>query len=213
MALLGLPAARLEVVYNGLDFHPDDPAPEEEAPPVDVPGEFFLSVGSLEPGKNLALLRSAYELAAARGWHLPPLLIVGSRREGVAHEGPPPPGWTYLGRQPDTVLVYLYRRAVALLFPSTYEGFGLPIGEAMALGLPVICSRVSSIPEVGGQAPLYADLEPAAYLDAMRAISTDGSLRAELAERGRQQARRFSWKRCADETGAVYRQVLDGRPP
>ena len=206
--LLDVTAGRLDVVHNGCDFHPDDAPAAEERPGFVVPDDFFLFVGSLEPGKNLALLKRAYLLARDRGRPLAPLLIVGARRQGVVSEGAPPPEWRYLGHQPDATLVYLYRRAAALVFPSQYEGFGLPVAEAMALGCPVICSRVASLPEVAGDAAWYADATPDGYAAAMWSLADDGGLRRELADRGREQAMRFSWRRCADETNAVYEHAL-----
>ena len=162
--LLGLPADKLEVVYIGGNSFDALTAVSEAAPDVYVPSEFLLFIGSLEPGKNLSLVRQTYELAASSQIHLPPLMIVGARWEGVANEGSSPSSWHYLGQQPDPALVYLMRRAIALLFPSKYEGFGLPVNEAMSLGCPVICSPVASIKEVGGEAALYAELTPEAYL-------------------------------------------------
>jgi len=208
MQLLGLPAARIEVVYNGCDFHPDEPAPAEQPPDFKLPSEYFLFVGSLEPGKNLALLNAAYQMAAAQSRALPPLVIVGARWAGVATEGAPPENWIYLGRQPDAVLVHLYRRALALVFPSKYEGFGLPVAEAMALGCPVICSPVASLPEVGGTAAYFVELSTAAYVAAMLRVGRDSGWRDELVEKGRQQAQKFSWLRCAAQTVETYRHTL-----
>ncbi len=207
MRTLAIPASKLEVVYCGCNFHPSETPPPEEKPSFEVPPEFFLFVGSLEPGKNLALIREVYELAEARGETLPPLLVMGVRWAGVTGEGKPPVGWTYLGRQSDGVLQYLYRRALALVFPSKYEGFGLPVAEAMALGCPVVCSRVASIPEVGGDAALYADLTPPAYLEALQRVDQNRAFREELVVRGVEQASHFSWTRCARETVEAYRQV------
>jgi len=208
MALLNLPAAKLVVVHNGCEFHPSEPAPAEAKPDFTVPNEYFLFVGSLEPGKNLALLREVYALAESRNQVLPPLLIVGARWEGVGHEGPPPKGWHYLGRLSDQVLVYLYRHATALAFPSKYEGFGLPLVEAMALGCPVICSPVASLTEVGGEAALFTDMRPEAYLNAMRRVIREAGVRDELIARGFPQAAKFSWKKCAAEVLEVYRATL-----
>jgi glycosyltransferase involved in cell wall biosynthesis len=205
--LLDLPPSRLEVVYNGGDFQPHDTPVPEQAPDFNVPSGFFLFVGSLEPGKNLALLRDAYQLAAARKQPLPPLLVVGVRWAGVSTEGPPPENWQYLGRQPDAVLVHLYRRARALIFPSKYEGFGLPVVEAMALGCPVLCSPVASLPEVGGKAVFWSNLTAADYLTAMRKLASDEMLRTELIEAGREQAARFTWERCAQGVLDVYSAV------
>jgi alpha-1,3-rhamnosyl/mannosyltransferase len=202
-----LPAAKLEVVYNGCDFQGHDSPPAEAPPREPVPAEFLLFVGSLEPGKNLALLKSAYAVAGEQGQRLPPLVIVGARWEGLAHEGPPPADWHYLGRQPDEALVYLYRRALALVYPSKYEGFGLPVAEAMALGCPVVCSPVSSLPEVGGDAALFVDADPSAYVAAIRRLVSQSGERDEMRRRGLVQSRKFTWDRCAEGTLAVYRGV------
>lgn len=207
MNLLGLSSKKLTVVYNGVDFTQEDP---EHAPAEPLPQDYFLFVGSLEPGKNLSLLKAAYSLARERDKVLPGLVIVGARWAGVAGEGTPPAEWHYLGRQSDAVLIYLYRRAIALVFPSRYEGFGLPVVEAMGQGCPVICSRVASLPEVGGDAAVYADPTPADYLDAMLRLANDQQMCQELSARGRQQADRFSWSRCAEETVAVYRDAIMG---
>ncbi len=207
MRLLNLPARLLEVVYNGGDFQPGNRPVPEEKPGFEVPSEFFLFVGSLEPGKNLALLKEAYRLAAEQQQPLPTLLIVGVRWAGVGTEGQPPANWQYLGRQSDGVLVHLYRRALGLAFPSKYEGFGLPVVEAMALGCPVICSPVASLPEVGGQAVLWTELSPAAYLKALRELTANDRLRSELAEAGRVQAARFTWENCARGVVEVYQSV------
>lgn len=204
LALLPVRAAQLEVIPCGCDF--DDASPE--SPPVgDVPSEFLLFVGSLEPGKNLDLLVQAYQLAADAGAPLPPLVVVGGRWQGVGRERRPPASWTYLGHQTDAALVHLYRRAIALVFPSRYEGFGLPVVEAMALGCPVICSRVASLPEVGGDAAWYADPTPAAYADAMRTLAGNAALRAERIVAGRAQAARFTWAAAAGATAEVYRRL------
>jgi alpha-1,3-rhamnosyl/mannosyltransferase len=208
MRLLELPARILEVVYNGHELPANAGRVPEEQPKLEVPNEFFLFVGSLEPGKNLALLKEACRLAAAEEKPLPPLLIVGARWSGVETEGKAPADWHYLGRQPDEVLTFLYRRAIALVFPSKYEGFGLPVLEAMALGCPVICSPVASLPEVGGEAACYAALEPGSYVEKMRLLAREADVRRSLIDRGRIQARRFSWDRCARQTVEVYRDVM-----
>jgi len=120
MALLGLPSTKIQVVYNGGDFHPGDKTVTEEKPEFNVPDEFFLFVGSLEPGKNWRCSPRPTD-AAERQKPLPPLLIVGARWAGVGNEGKPPGGWQYLGRQPDAVLVYLYRRATGFVFRANMK--------------------------------------------------------------------------------------------
>jgi glycosyltransferase involved in cell wall biosynthesis len=209
MELLGLPPAKLEVVYNGGNSF-ESPLEGTEAPPVaPVPPEYLLFVGSLEPGKNLRLVRETYEPAARSRIALPPLVIVGARWEGTHNEGQPPTDWHYLGRQPDPVLVYLLRRALALVFPSKYEGFGIPVIEAMSLNCPVLCSRVASLAEIGGSAVMYAQQTPEEYLKALQRLVNDSGLRRQMAQQGREQARQFSWRRCAEETLAVYRSVIN----
>ncbi len=212
MHLLALPANKLEVVYCGSDLAAGSHETETSlSSGICIPDTFFLFVGSLEPGKNLELLKAVYRLASDNGTPLPRLLIVGARWAGVAHEGCPPADWSYLGRVPDCTLVALYQRARALVFPSKYEGFGLPVLEAMSLGCPVLCSRSGSLPEVGGEAVYYCEQTPAAYLNGMQAVLSDDPLRDALRQRGRERALRFSWKRCAAETVAVYDDVLNRR--
>ena len=208
MRLLGLSASQLTVVHNGYDKLPDE-AVEQTATAISS-SEFFLFVGSLEPGKNLALLREVWATAAATGQRLPPLLIAGTRWAGVPGEGPPPADWHYLGHVPDAELARLYRHALALVFPSKYEGFGLPVLEAMGRGCPVICSRVASLPEVGGDAAWWCEMNAASYLAALRECARNGPARAACVSAGPAQARKFSWAKCAAGTVDVYRSVLGG---
>jgi glycosyltransferase involved in cell wall biosynthesis len=117
----------------------------------------------------------------------------------------------FLGFVPDTTLAALYRLAQAFVFPSLYEGFGFPPLEAMASGTAVVTSNVSSLPEVVGDAALLIDpLDPAALAAAMSQVLGDDVLRADLVRRGHIRAQAFSWARAADDTRAVYRQVIDG---
>lgn len=205
--LAGFARDRLRVVHNGCTLGLDSPESRLNDPAL--PADFFLFVGSLEPGKNLSLLRSMYDLAARDGVDLPHLAIVGARFEGLAKEGPPPVTWHYLGHRSDAELVWLYRRAKALLFPSVYEGFGLPVAEAMSLGCPVICSPVSSLPEVAGNAALLPSHQPGEYLQAVHRILHEPGLREELVGRGRVQGARFTWRACAQGTLEVYREATE----
>lgn len=202
MRLLDVSSRKITVVLHGVTL-----AKEEILPP-DLPSEFFLFVGSLEPGKNLGLLRKIWLAAEESGKRLPPLLIVGARWEGVAAEGRAPADWHFLGYQNDEVLLALYRRAQALLFPSFYEGFGFPVLEAMAAGCPVICGAVASLPEVGGDAVRYAALDGAEFSRAMRELLSDDESRRALSHAGQIQAERFKWKWCARDTLAVYHSTL-----
>ena len=208
MSLLEVPASKIDVVWNGCEFHPSLPIPEEEPLDPPPPTDFFLFVGSLEPAKNLELLRRAYLLAQSQGVQLPELLIVGVRWEGVEREGESPNNWRYLGRVSDGVLVHLYRRARALVFPSLYEGFGLPLVEAMALDCPTICSPIASMKEIGAQgASHFAEQTPQSFLDAMTLLANNDERRRELIEAGRRRVAPITWKRCASETLAACESV------
>lgn len=202
MQLLEIPAGRLTVVENGVTT-----LPAGGALPAGCPAEFLLFVGSLERGKNLELLRAVWRAAAEDGKALPPLVVLGERWRGVGHEGVAPANWFFVGRQDDATLAACYHRARGLVFPSRYEGFGLPVAEALQCGCPVICGAVASLPEVGGEAVLYADLTVPGFRAAIERLLSEPGLAADLASRGREQAKRFSWPRCARETAEVWRQV------
>ena len=118
----------------------------------------------------------------------------------------------FLGLVPDEDTPWLYSGAEAFVFPSLYEGFGLPPLEAMACGTPVVCSHAASLPEVVGPAAITVDPEDTAELaGALERVLTDDSLRCNLRERGIRQARRFSWRKTAEETLRVYRRAVQGQ--
>jgi glycosyltransferase involved in cell wall biosynthesis len=118
----------------------------------------------------------------------------------------------FLGYLSDDSLVVLYRLASAFVFPSLYEGFGLPPLEAMASGTPVVTSNVSSLPEVAGDAAILVDpYDVDSIMDGMRRVLTDASLAAELGRRGQERAREFSWARSVEKTRQVYQELRDRR--
>ena len=207
MCLLNLPASKISVVHNGCDDLVDEHSPSVERAGK-ASSDFFLFVGSLEPGKNLALLREVWAAAAVDGQRLPPLLIAGARWVGVPGEGPPPADWHYLGHVPDAELARLYRQTLALVFPSKYEGFGLPVLEAMRCGCPVICSRVASLPEIAGDAAWWCDLDSGSYLTVLRECASNGPVRRHFALAGPAHAKKFSWAACAAGTLEAYRTVM-----
>lgn len=208
MNLLGVNASKIEIVHLGGGLADPDAMIEAEKPDFEVPDEFLLYVGHLDPNKNIALMKGIYEMAREKGIHLPPLLISGKRWEGVGDEGDHPPEWRYLGRQPDGVVRWLYEHARVYLFTSRYEGFGLTVIESMNFGCPIVCSPNGSIPEVGGEAACYAEATPEAYLEQIQRLLKDDSYRDEMIAKGREQGKKFTWRRCAKETMEAYNSVL-----
>ena len=175
--------------------------------------EFLLCVGTLEPRKNLELVfqaarrlpsslldRCPLVLCGARGWgEIPPSLAQLERRGHLIRTG-------YLEGAP---LRLLMGSARMLLFPSLYEGFGLPILEAMASGTPVITSNCSSMPEVGGEAALYIDPTGSEHLtEAILRLYDDDALWENLQQAGLRRAVEFSWERTAELTLSAYREAL-----
>jgi glycosyltransferase involved in cell wall biosynthesis len=176
---------------------------------------YLLAVGTLEPRKNLKRVIQAFVyLKQHRENVADRLLVVGTK------------GWYYgdifemlqrhadsvqfLGYVSDHELQHLYRKAKGLIYPSFYEGFGLPVLEAMASGCPVVTSDRSALPEIGGGAVLYVNPDNVLQIAAaMEQLLMDDALRRTLAERGLARASRFSWKRCAQETVAVYEKILN----
>lgn len=177
--------------------------------------KFFLFVGGTEKRKNLRAVIEAYaqsdfsERLAVVG-PTDPSPVHDSKEELLALLAPAQQKRVkFLGRVSDPDLSRLYDRALALVFPTRYEGFGLPPLEAMRAKTPVITSDVSSLPEVVGDAALTIDpADPNAVADAMRQIATDTKLRTRLAKRGTKNLKRFSWKRTAEETLAVYEKMF-----
>ena len=171
---------------------------------TDIP--YFLFVGTLEGRKNVRGLVDAWRELYAR--HGVELWLVGR----VRHDFDPPaetPGLRYLGSVDDSELPELYSGAVAFVYPSHYEGFGLPILEAMACGRAVACSNTTAMPEVAGSSALLfdpADAEQMAH--AISKILTNDDLRRRLESEGVQHASTFSWERAAAKTLNVYYEVV-----
>jgi len=174
---------------------------------------YLLYVGRLDPRKNLLRLLEAYRRLCA-GMPTPPLVLAGpttahaselaAAAQRLAIEGQV----IFAGYVPEDELPALYRSAGLFLYPSLYEGFGLPVLEAMACGIPAIASDRSSLPEVAGDAALLVDPENVERLtEAMSLLLTDEALRTGLIARGLARSRLFTWERTARETIEVYRQV------
>jgi glycosyltransferase involved in cell wall biosynthesis len=184
--LLGVPADRLRVIPNavGEPFGREGPA---------ATGDYVLAVGTLEPRKNLA---AAQQAAGRLGVELK---VVGAQGWG----GVEVDGW--LGRVSDEELAALYRGARCLVYPSLYEGFGIPVLEAMACGTPVVTSTGGATEEVAGGAAVLVDPHDPTAIAA--GIEEAVARRDELRARGLERAARFTWGRVAAETRAVYEEA------
>lgn len=211
-------ARKVRVVHLGVDSR-FAPAPLHEVAALrqrlDLPSEYMLYLGTLSPRKNLDRVFEAYGLLQERKEDVPPLVVAGK------------PGWLwepimrkvdalglrtrviFCGFVPDEGLPALLTGATLFALPSLYEGFGLPVLEAMACGTPVVTSDRSSLPEVAGDAAVLVDPEsPEAIADGIRRVLHDNPYRAELRRRGFDRARAFRWEVTARQTMAVYREAL-----
>lgn len=189
-------------------FHPDVGAADEEVlRRLDLPRPFFLYSGTIQPRKNVDVVVRAHARLGDLGWSL---VIAGRRRPDYrpAWITAPPAPVHYLSSLADEDLAVLYRHAGAFVSPSSYEGFGLTFLEAMASGCPVVGTRVTSVPEVVGDAGvLLADADVDTVAQAMRAVALDAELRRDLRNRGLERAARFTWLETARRTHAIYREV------
>ena len=209
---------KIVVAYNAIDDHFWLTPPDEEVARVreryQLDHQFVLYVGNIKPHKNLVRLIEAFDELRRTGPEELKLLIIGdeisklpSLRRAV-HRHKLHKHVRFLGFVSDGTLRILYRLASLFVFPSLYEGFGLPPLEAMASGTPVVASNQSSLPEVTGDAAVLVDpYDVASIVDGMRRVLTDPVLAADLRRRGPARAREFSWARSVEKTRAVYEQV------
>jgi glycosyltransferase involved in cell wall biosynthesis len=178
-------------------------------------GPYFLYVGALNPRKNVPRLIESFKRVRSVHSNVR-LVIVGPETwwadETLKEAKDLHDAVRLTGYVDDEVLHILYTLASVVVFPSLYEGFGLPPLEGMAHGTPVITSRASSLPEVVGDAAVLVDpLSVSSIADAMSRVVSDGGLAAELSLKGRARAADFTWDRVGDATLAVYREMLAGR--
>jgi len=201
-----LAPSRISVVPHAADdFRLADPALAHAIlTRLGVTGPFLLAVSSQEPRKNLAVVYAAMQQLHDAG-HSIPLVLCGPQGAHGYRVGDARPPWLHLaGFVGDAELSALYTEALALVFPSKYEGFGLPVLEAMTVGGAVICADASTLPEVGGEAALYFPPDdPASLAAQVTRLREDPSLRGALARAGAMQAGKFSWARSARGTLAA----------
>lgn len=179
-----------------------------------LPGKFILSLGTLEPRKNFTGLIEAYQQSPVRESHH--LVIAGGKGWlyddifARAAASPVADRIHFTGFVADNDLPALYSLADIFAYPSHYEGFGIPIVEAMACGVPVVCANNSCLPEVAGPAALQITAtDTVALAEALHRLATDDPLRRQAIERGFHQARQFSWTAAAERLLAVYERLAD----
>lgn len=205
--LLNMPVERVKVIYPGGD-HLSEVTPER--PPQRLTSllagrPFLLAVGSMDPRKNLDNLVTAHRILCERlGSEAVALLLTISDRslsQLIPGHSVKIQRSTLIttGSVSSAQLAWLYQNALAFVFPSLYEGFGLPLAEALSFGVPIACSNRSCLPEVAGDAALYFDpLEPEAIAATLQRLLEDEQLRNDLSRRGRKRSSQFTWSRTAD---------------
>jgi glycosyltransferase involved in cell wall biosynthesis len=227
--VLHIPPRRIHVVYLGVDERYHGPVAPDARRAVrerlGLPERYLLYFGGTDPRKNILQLLRAVRLLRDRGQQIAPLaLMIGRTPEAM------PAAWAaydpyaeatrlgldkevlFLERPAEDDKAALYAGAMAFLWPSRYEGFGLPPLEAMACGTPVVCSDASSLPEVAGDATILLspdDVE--GWAEAMQRLDEDEAMGRDMVERGRRQAAQFTWERTAEKLRGVFDAVLEAR--
>ena len=217
LRLFDVPPEKVVVVYNAIDEHfSTEPSPEHISrvrERYQLDHQFVLYVGNIKPHKNLVRLIEAFSRLRQDHGDIK-LLIIGDEisklpalRRAV-HSHKLHKHVRFLGYLKDDTLTVLYRLAAVFVFPSLYEGFGLPPLEAMASGTPVVTSNLSSLPEVTGDAAVLVDPYDVDSIEhGIRRVLDDPALADDLRRKGLQRAREFSWERSVEETLRVYRDV------
>ncbi len=215
----GVPKEKVTVIYPGIDherFSSDNcPADIHAAKRAyGVEGDYLLYLASLAPQKNVEGLIRAYAAAAGANPDIPQLVLGGTGwqragLEALVRELNVDNRARFIGYVEDRYVAPLMKGATAFLFPSLYEGFGLPPLEAMACGTPVICSNAASLPEACGDAAILLDpYDTQGWADAMVRVCADDGLRRELGRKGVEQAAGFSWDAALEQVLDVYRKVM-----
>ncbi len=214
---LGVSSERIAVTHLGVrsNFVPQSNAKIQSVrEKLDISYPYILCVGNIEPRKNLVRLLEAFAIARKRGI-LHHLVIVGKagKLSQAIYQKVLELGLTsvthFTGFIDDSDLAALYSGADLFVYPSIYEGFGLPVIEAMACGCPVITSNVSSLPEVAGDAALYIDPQNTNDIaQGIERVLNDRQLADRLRLRGHARSALFTWERCAEATAQAYRRAL-----
>lgn len=220
--LYGIEPDKIAVIYPGIkqtaSLTPHIYPMNELKTKYNISDNFLLFVGTLQPRKNIVRIIEAFAMLkkrktendeqdlqlviiGRRGWHYDEILAAPAKyglKDSVK----------FLDFVPDEDLVLFYQHAQVFVWPSLYEGFGLPVLEAMKFGCPVITSNVSSLPEAGGDAALYVDPENVEEIkNAIEKVMTDTKLREEMIAKGKKQVGKFSWEKAARETLQIVEEV------
>jgi len=215
------PAAKIDVIYNAYDERFGVEPCEEDVVRVreryQLHDEFVLYAGNVKPHKNLERLIEAFHLVRKRGLDHLKLVLIGDEISRYAalrravHQHQLHKYVRFLGYMEETTLAVMYRLAGVFVFPSLYEGFGLPPLEAMASGTPVVTSNLSSLPEVTGDAAVLIDpYDPAAIADGIHRVLTDETLRRDLRRKGLARAQQFSWEQSVRRVREIYQAAAAG---
>ncbi len=210
-----IPPERIDVIYNAYDERFAIEPREEDVARVreryQLDDQFVLYAGNVKPHKNLERLIHAFHLVRQQGLDHLKLVLIGdeiaryAQLRRAVHHYQLHKYVRFLGYLPETTLAIMYRLAGVFVFPSLYEGFGLPPLEAMASGTPVVTSNVSSLPEVAGDAAVLVDpYDPEAIAEGIYRVLTNDELRDALRRKGSLRARQFSWEDSARRVRAIY---------
>ena len=218
LRFVDVPADKIDVIYNAYDERFGVEPNEEDVIRVreryQLHDEFVLYAGNVKPHKNLERMIEAYDLVRKRGLDHLKLVLIGDEISKYAalrravHSHQLHKYVRFLGYLPEETLAVMYRLAGVFVFPSLYEGFGLPPLEAMASGTPVVTSNVSSLPEVAGDAAVLVDpYRPEAIADGIERVLCDETLRRDLRAKGLARARQFSWEASVRRVREIYGEV------
>ncbi len=214
--LFDFPPEKVEVIYPGFPdafFHTDPQTVDATRSKYGLDGPYLLHVGTIEPRKNIDRLFDAYERLKPSLREEFSLVLIGpigwAEPATLARVNSPPENVRYLGYVPEEDLPALTAGATACVFPSLYEGFGLPVPQAMAAGTPVLTSNVSSLPEIAGDAALLVDPKSTDEIVAgIERLLLSPSLREDLIQKGHRQARRFDWEQSAKQTWRFFERIV-----
>jgi glycosyltransferase involved in cell wall biosynthesis len=220
LRFFGVDPEKVVVIYNAIDERflapPDEVRMDQVRQRYQLDHPFLLYVGNIKPHKNIERLIDAFGRARASGLDDLRLVIIGDEiskypplRQAV-HRHRLDKYVRFLGFQPYDTLAAFYRLARAFVFPSLYEGFGLPPLEAMACGTPVVTSNVSSLPEIAGGAAILVDpYDSQSIAEGMKRAVCDEATRTQMIERGLARARDFSWAQSVSTIHRIYMEVLE----